>query len=187
MEAHSIVEQTLREDNEGIYGSMDFSTRDRYRHVVEHIAKESDSSEYEVARIAIQLAQENVPGYEDDNRTSHVGYYLIGHGVIQTKKVAKGHVSGIQKIRYLLRRHSFMVYLISILLITCAISAGILLKAYSDTKNNWLLFSVAVLSLLLASQLAIAIVNFFSRCRLNRIYCREWISLKNPLNSAHWW
>ena len=41
VETHSIVEQTLRKDNEGIYGLMDFATRDRYRHVVEHIAKKS--------------------------------------------------------------------------------------------------------------------------------------------------
>ncbi len=59
VETHSIVEQTLLEDNEGIYGLMDFSTRDRYRHVVELIAKKSSSSEQEVARIAIQLMHEN--------------------------------------------------------------------------------------------------------------------------------
>jgi cyclic beta-1,2-glucan synthetase len=35
---------------------MDFATRDRYRHVVEKIAKSSPHSESEVARQAIQLA-----------------------------------------------------------------------------------------------------------------------------------
>src|SRR5450432_797426 len=44
VEKHSIVEQTLRQDNEGVYGLMDFATRDRYRHVVELIAKKSPSS-----------------------------------------------------------------------------------------------------------------------------------------------
>lgn len=39
VETNSIVEQILCEDNEQVYGSMDFSTRDRYRHVVEQIAK----------------------------------------------------------------------------------------------------------------------------------------------------
>ena len=162
VEAHSIVEQTLREDNEGIYGSMDFSTRDRYRHVVEHIAKKSEKSEYEIASIAIQLAKDNVSGIEGANRTSHVGYYLIERGVIQTKKIAKMQESGIQKFRYMLQRHSFKVYLTFILLITFVISAGILLRAYTDTKNNWLLFSIAILSILCASQLAISVVNFFS-------------------------
>ncbi len=162
VETLSIVEQTLRKDNEGIYGSMDFSTRDRYRHVVEHIAKKGESSEYEVARIAIKLAEENALRSDGDNRTAHVGYYLIGRGVIQTKKLARMHVSGIQKFRYLLQRNSFKVYLTSIFVITLAVSSGILVRAYTDTKNIWLLFSIAILSLLCVSQLAISIVNFFS-------------------------
>ena len=69
VETHSIVEQTLLEDNEGIYGLMDFSTRDRYRHVVELIAKKSSASEQEVAQIAIQLMHENAPIAGSDERT----------------------------------------------------------------------------------------------------------------------
>ena len=58
VETMSVVEQTLREDPGGVYGKMDFATRDRYRHVVEKIAKSSRLSEGEVARKAIRLAQE---------------------------------------------------------------------------------------------------------------------------------
>ncbi len=75
VETHSVVEQTLREDQGGVYSAMDFSTRDRYRHVVEHIAKNSTASEQEVARIAIQLTHGSTP---NDDRKSHVGYFLIG-------------------------------------------------------------------------------------------------------------
>ena len=56
VETMSVVEQKLREDPGGLYGRMDFATRDRYRHVVEEIAKGSHLSESEVARKAIQLA-----------------------------------------------------------------------------------------------------------------------------------
>src|SRR5690606_7026421 len=41
----SLVEQTLREDLDGVYSSMDFFTRDNYRHHVEKIAKHSRLSE----------------------------------------------------------------------------------------------------------------------------------------------
>ena len=34
VESHSVVEKTLLEDKAGVYGLMDFATRDRYRHVV---------------------------------------------------------------------------------------------------------------------------------------------------------
>ena len=162
VEIHSIVEQTLREDNGGIYGSMDFSTRDRYRHVVEHISKKSKSSEHDVARIAIKLMHENANRNENDNRTSHVGYYLIGEGVIQTKKLAKMQVSFIERMRQVLQRYSFTLYLTFILIFTIAISAGILIRMHSDTNNGWLLLTIAFLLFLCASQLAISIVNFFS-------------------------
>ena len=162
VETHSVVEQTLREDTGEIYGSMDFSTRDRYRHVVEHIAKKSKLTENEIARIAIQLMHENALRYGKDDRTAHVGYYLVGPGVIQTKKLAKMKVSGIQKVQSFLHRHAFTVYLTIILLITLAISAAILIRTYSDTKNSWLLLSVAFLLLICVSQLAISVSNFFS-------------------------
>src|SRR5882672_8002953 len=56
VETMSVVEQKLREDPGGVYARMDFATRDRYRHVVEKMAKASRVPESEVARIAIQLA-----------------------------------------------------------------------------------------------------------------------------------
>ena len=41
VEATSVVERSLREDPQGVYGKMSFATRDRYRHVVEKIARNS--------------------------------------------------------------------------------------------------------------------------------------------------
>ncbi|MCY7410601.1 MAG: glycosyltransferase family 2 protein, partial [Chitinophagales bacterium] len=162
VETHSIVEQTLREDNEGIYGLMDFATRDSYRHVVEMIAKKSDLHEYEVARKAIQLMQENVSHHDHDKRTAHVGYYLIDQGLIQLKKIAKVKISASQVIRDFAKKYAFSIYLTCILLITIAISSLILLNTYSTTNNNWLLLVIVSLSLLASSQLAISVVNFFS-------------------------
>ena len=57
VESMSVVEQILREDAGGVYGRMEFATRDRYRHVVEKIAKYSGRTECDVARKAIDLTQ----------------------------------------------------------------------------------------------------------------------------------
>lgn len=162
VEMHSVVEKTLREDSNGTYASMDFATRDRYRHVVEHIAKKSKIAENLVARIAIKLAADNALANEKDNRTSHVGYYLIDGGVIQTKKVANMPVSGFSKFRNLFKRLWFALYLTTILIVTVTISVGILLTAQVDTKQTWFLSIIAFLSLLSASQLAVSVVNFVS-------------------------
>ena len=162
VESLSIVEKILLKDRDGVYGQMDFSTRDRYRHVVEGIAKKSSASEEKVASIAIRLMQENQLPPEAHPTTVHVGYYLIGDGLSQTKKAAKMQGSAIEKLQQSLKRHSLLLYLFFILLITTVISARIFIKAYSETNNPGLLFLVGFLISLCASQLAITVVNFFA-------------------------
>lgn len=68
-------ERILREDPNGVYGEMDFASRDLYRHQVERLAKTLRISEVQVARQAVSLAREG-----SDFRTSHVGYYLLDDG-----------------------------------------------------------------------------------------------------------
>jgi cyclic beta-1,2-glucan synthetase len=77
VERMSVVEQVLREDPAGVYGKMDFATRDRCRHAVEKIAKGSRLSEGEVARKAIQSTCESAAVKGSDDRAAHVGFHLI--------------------------------------------------------------------------------------------------------------
>ena len=49
VETMSVVETVLRQDPSGIYGAMEFATRDRYRHATERIAKEGRLSQAGVA------------------------------------------------------------------------------------------------------------------------------------------
>ncbi len=76
----SLVEQILREDPAGAYARMDFPTRDRYRHSVEELAKGANSDEQRVARRAVELAAEAQRLAPDQDRSHHVGYYLISRG-----------------------------------------------------------------------------------------------------------
>src|SRR5690606_34953842 len=89
----SVVEKILEEDPAGLFARMTFSTRDRYRKVVETLALHTAHSEADVARRAIALAQEGAPG--DGHLlagpwsgirlppTAHVGYYLLAEGRTQ--------------------------------------------------------------------------------------------------------
>ncbi|MGV8945497.1 MAG: GH36-type glycosyl hydrolase domain-containing protein [Lutibacter sp.] len=162
IESHSIVEKILLQDYDGIYGRMDFATRDRYRHVVERISKKSELSEEEVARVAIQLTHENTLPPDSDQSTSHVGYYLIGEGLAQTKKTAKMYVSGSRKVQDCIKKHAFFFYIFFILLITTSIAVAIFSKIHTETENIWLLLLVSILAILSASQLATSVVNFFA-------------------------
>ena len=87
VETMSVVEQILREDPGGVYGRMDFATRDRYRHVVERIAKTAALAEGDVARKAIELAQRRRGrARAATDRAAHVGYYLVGEGCAQLEQ-----------------------------------------------------------------------------------------------------
>ena len=74
VENMSVVEKILSKDPCGVYGKMDFTTRDRYRHGVEKIAKSCNMSEEQVAQSAIRLAQESAVDKGNGDRAAHVGY-----------------------------------------------------------------------------------------------------------------
>ncbi len=56
-ESVSRVEQVLRDDPANVYARMDRQTRDRYRKVIEDLARAIGRDEQEVARMAIEMAQ----------------------------------------------------------------------------------------------------------------------------------
>ena len=86
VESMSVVEHALREDVGDVYGRMEFATRDRYRHVVEKIARYSEKLEHDVARKAIELTKEAAAVRGAEDRAAHVGYYLIGEGREQLER-----------------------------------------------------------------------------------------------------
>ena len=166
VETMSVVEQTLREDAGGTYGKMDFSTRDRYRHVVEKIAKSGRLSESEVAAQAVRLARESAANKAGargtDDREAHVGYYLIDKGLPQLAELAHVRLSVSVALRKVSSRSPLLLYLGAITLMTAIFTGGLLTKAHSDGLRNWLLVMTGILSLLCASQLAAAIVNWLA-------------------------
>ncbi|MAE97341.1 MAG: cellobiose phosphorylase [Deltaproteobacteria bacterium] len=73
----SRIEAILRSDPAGVYARMDFETADRYRDVVERLARGSTHSEIEVAERVVAFAQRFAAS---DPRRSHVGYWLVDTG-----------------------------------------------------------------------------------------------------------
>src|SRR5213083_1927499 len=76
-ESVSLIEALLGRDPAGAYSKMEFSARDRYRHVIERISKRTRSNELEVARGVVELAAAGAKEDTDAGSKSHVGYYLI--------------------------------------------------------------------------------------------------------------
>jgi cyclic beta-1,2-glucan synthetase len=162
VETMSVVEQTLRQDPGGVYGRMDFATRDRYRHVVEKLAKSSRLPEADVARKAIQLAHESVARKGSEERAAHVGFYLIDKGLPELGRTAHILPSVSGTFHGIIRCFPLSVYLGAILLITAVFTASLLAKAHAAGFPGWTVALTGIAALLCTSQLAIALVNWLA-------------------------
>lgn len=159
VETMSVVEKILLEDPANAYSKMDFSTRDRYRHVVEKISKVSRFSESEVATFAIQLARK---GMDIEDRTSHVGFYLIDQGLLQLEQVTQVKFGILESLQRFVRSYPLFFYLGSIVSLTTAIVVGLLTTTFSEGLRGWPLVGVSVLVTLCVSHLAVALVNWMA-------------------------
>ncbi|HVV06561.1 MAG TPA: glucoamylase family protein, partial [Puia sp.] len=169
VEALSAVEQVLRKDPSGAYPRMNFATRDRYRHVVESIAKTSALSEKEVAMKALELSGKGGEPARPDvqgpgaKRQDHIGYFLVDKGRRQTEWSAQVRYSPVDQLLHFCGRRPLTIYLLCIFVLTVVPAAGMWYIAYRyGVHHNWLLWLTAVLSLGGAAQLAVALVNWLS-------------------------
>ena len=162
VETHSVVEQTLHEDPAGVYGHMDFATRDRYRHAVEKVAKSSPRSEGEVAHHAILLAHKRATEEGKDDRAAHVGFYLVDNGQSQLEHAVDMRLSVFETVRRRSGQAAVPMYLGSIFLLTAMFTGGFLTLAYTEGWNGWSLAVLGLLSGLAASQLAVTLVNWLA-------------------------
>ena len=108
----------MRGEPADVYGDMDFATRDRYRHVVETLARYSALSEIEVARKAVELAQESARQKGREDRTAHVGFYLIDKGLPRLERAAARDGRGKGFVERSIRKFPFTFYVGGIFLFT---------------------------------------------------------------------
>ncbi|MDP9131638.1 MAG: cyclic beta 1-2 glucan synthetase, partial [Nitrospirota bacterium] len=162
VETHSVVDETLHEDPAGVYGYMDFATRDRYRHAVEKIARTSPLSEGDVARHAILLARQRMTEEGKNDRAAHVGFYLVDRGHLQLERAANIRLSIFDRVRRWSERNSVPVYLASIVFMTAMFTGGFLAIAYTEGWDGWRLALLGLLSALAGSQLAVTLVNWLA-------------------------
>ncbi|TAL09178.1 MAG: cyclic beta 1-2 glucan synthetase, partial [Porticoccaceae bacterium] len=164
VETLSVVEQTLREDPGGVYGGMDFATRDRYRHTIEKIAKKTGLAEAEVARQAIELARKAAIdiGAGTDAPAAHVGYYLIDQGLAELERTVQVRGSPLAALRSAVGRWPLPLYLGGIALLTAVITVVLLTGIPAAEMPGWSWAPIGILALLAVSQLAGALVNWLA-------------------------
>ena len=159
VESLSVVEQTLREDPAGMHVSQDFATRDRYRHVIEDVARGSSCSELAVAREAIVLALAAAGRLGTHDRSAHVGYYLIDHGRPSLERAVGCRLPWKLRASRAGRHFRLALYLGPILLLTALATAVVLSVFDGFALDDWRYWFFAVTGAIGVSALAVPLVN----------------------------
>lgn len=162
VETLSRVETILRTDPAGVYGQMDFATRDRYRHAIEFFARHSSNSSWEVAQLAINLAADSARNNGRAARTAHVGFYLVDKGRPLLGRTVKVRWPWASLKERCIRRCPLTFYMGGIAAISGLAALGFLLEALRLGVTDGKLIFFTLVFLLCASQLAVSLMNWLS-------------------------
>ncbi|MGA7907570.1 MAG: glycosyl transferase, partial [Candidatus Sulfotelmatobacter sp.] len=159
-----LFDAVLRRDPAGAYANMDFESRNLYRDKLSKIARRSDLTEMDVAREALQLAQQ-AQARTDRNprsrlRQSHIGYYLIGEGRALLCQKVGFKPDFIEGLRARMRRHPDEHFFPGIAILTFTIITGILLFLTPANGSPGLLLLSMLVLLLPSSQAAVQVMNY---------------------------
>ncbi|MCR4300753.1 MAG: hypothetical protein NUV51_04010 [Sulfuricaulis sp.] len=142
-----------------MYAKQDFATRDRYRHVIEDVARGSSHSELEVAREAIVLAQTAAELLSNNDRTAHVGYYLIDHGRHILERAVGCRLSWKLRVSRASRHFSLFLYLGPILLLTVLTTSVVFFFFGGFELTDWRYWFFEFTGIIGISALAVPLVN----------------------------
>jgi cellobiose phosphorylase len=162
VESLSLIEATLRFDPANVYGAMDFSTRDRYRHAIEFLARNSQLSEAEVAQHAIQLAADSARQNGPEDRAAHVGFYLIDKGQPLLARLVKIKLPWRTIIERSIHRFPLVFYVGGIGVLTLLATFAFVWQSLGFGVQEWKLIFFTLVFLLCASQLAVVLMNWLS-------------------------
>jgi cyclic beta-1,2-glucan synthetase len=162
VEGQSVVEAALRTDPGEVYRTMDFATRDRYRHAVEHLARHGPCTEAEVAMEAIGLAGEAGRLNGTDDRTAHVGFYLVDAGHVQLGRRVRVRWPWRNGIERTIRRFPMAFYGGGIGGLAMIATVGFVRLVDLSEPSSAALVLLTLAVLLPASQLAVGLMNWLA-------------------------
>ncbi len=156
-EALSKVEQILRQDPCGVYGGMDFESRDEYRHEIERLARLYGSSETNVADKAIECTAEGAGSSPRD----HVGYYLVGRGRKKLIDKLYERKGGWRRAHYPRNGRSAALYMSLLIFLTLFFVTFLMYYSSTHSIDHPVVYSIltGIIVLIPCSELSINIIN----------------------------
>ncbi|HEX8552378.1 MAG TPA: glucoamylase family protein [Abditibacteriaceae bacterium] len=163
----SLVHQTLGYDPARVYGTMDFATRDRYRHAVEGAARKlrptkgapgDGHAEIEVARSAINLAV--AAPDNDGSHRKHVGYYLVDDGAGDLYRRLEVPLPPRLARQRWIYDHAATIYIGGIVMVTTA-ALALFVEEAREAGTSWALVALlAALGVFTASEFAVQLWDY---------------------------
>lgn len=151
----SLVDQVLRQNH--LYAELDFATRDRYRHVLEHLHRHSPLSQLQIAQQLMDLTHPSSP--VRDPRKTELGFFLISDGRRDLEKAIRFRVPFRESLSRAYTDSALELYLGGIAIVTLLLLAIPLYTTREFATTPTLLVCLTLLGLLVASEIAINIVN----------------------------
>jgi cyclic beta-1,2-glucan synthetase len=140
-----------------LYSSMDFITRDRYRHAVEELARRSPLTELEVAGVAVRRAAE--ADAAASARLLDPGYYLIDDGRVDIEREISYRVPLARQLFRAALRIALPIYVGAIFFLTFGIVAIAIAASADAGIEATVLLLLGALAIFPASDIAVTIVN----------------------------
>ncbi|WP_145586056.1 GH36-type glycosyl hydrolase domain-containing protein [Yersinia rochesterensis] len=158
-ESVSLVDECLRQGS--AFASMDFQTRNLYRSAIEQLCRGSTFTELEIARLALQAAQNAAATAEPENvdRCRDPGYHLISAG----RRELEEQVRFSPSIRLWFSRLSIHLgvggYMGAILLVTAGLLAlALWALSFPGLATGWLVL-LAFVGFIPATEVATVLIN----------------------------
>ncbi|MEP6762823.1 MAG: glucoamylase family protein [Gemmatimonadaceae bacterium] len=157
VERQSLLDRALRADPAHVYDQMTFTTRDRYRHVVERIAKRTGNDEVWVAEWAVELAKLSLKRESEDQRQGHVGFYLVDAGIAELERKSKYETTIGEALYRYIRRHPTRVFVGAMTLATIGAIVAVLKLGGTNANMAW--FLIVAVTLIPANDIAVSLIN----------------------------
>ncbi len=155
----SLVDLVLRKNT--IYPTLDFATRDRYRHSLEALALHSPYSQIEIANKLLLLSEKKDGNQkkQHDQRASELGYYLISKGRKILEKEIQFRLPWIENLSRGYLESSTELYIGGIVFLSFLILSLPTLATRQLGLSQIEMYVFFILGLVVASEIGAAIVN----------------------------
>lgn len=152
------VDAVLSRDPAGMYASLTDDTKAAYRRAIVRIADRTGAHDVEIAREAVRLSRSTRPGgIADSPRAEHVGFFLVGAGVVALEKAFQYQPRVLERVRRTVTMNATPFYLGFIAVTTAALAVIALpLLTGGPTLPFWAIGMLVVAGGVLATEIAVA-------------------------------